>query len=143
LWLLGSFPSGKGDLSRLWLSCLGPWVFLLPKFANFKNISTFMGVIPHINLSHFQFFCWSYLSLNRVFSVELKHLYKKQCQIWSSNYNLLGINKIIYIGLETNVCTFCRSLFVIFSFFFWILYGMSFIDLRILITPLVAPFVLI
>ena len=33
---------------------------------------------------------------------------------------------------------YCRSLFVLFSFFFWILYGLSFIDLRILITLLVS-----
>jgi len=29
--LQGSPPSGMGDLSRFWLSCLGLFVFLLPK----------------------------------------------------------------------------------------------------------------
>jgi hypothetical protein len=32
---------------------------------------------------------------------------------------------------------FCRSLFVLLSFFFWPLYWLSFFDLRILFTPLV------
>ena len=36
------------------------------------------------------------------------------------------------------LCMFSRLLFVLFSFFFWILYGLSFIDLRILITPLIS-----
>jgi hypothetical protein len=34
---------------------------------------------------------------------------------------------------------FCRSLFVILTFFFWPLCCLSFFDLRILITPLVSP----
>jgi hypothetical protein len=33
---------------------------------------------------------------------------------------------------------FCRSLYVLLSFFFWPLCGLSFFDLRILITPLVS-----
>jgi len=37
------------------------------------------------------------------------------------------------------MCMFCRSLFVILSFFFWPLRCLSFFDLRILITPLVSP----
>jgi hypothetical protein len=36
------------------------------------------------------------------------------------------------------MCMFCRSFFVLFSFYFWILYGLSFIDLRILITLLIS-----
>jgi hypothetical protein len=34
---------------------------------------------------------------------------------------------------------FCRSLFVLLTFFFWPLYCMSFFDLQYLITPLVTP----
>ena len=33
------------------------------------------------------------------------------------------------------MCMFCRSVFVILSFFFWPLYCLSFFDLRILIIP--------
>ena len=33
---------------------------------------------------------------------------------------------------------FCRSLFLLLSYFFWSLCGMSFFDLRILMTPLVS-----
>jgi hypothetical protein len=36
------------------------------------------------------------------------------------------------------MCMFCRSLFVLLSFFFWLLCCLSFFDLRILITPLVS-----
>ena len=36
------------------------------------------------------------------------------------------------------MCMFCRSLFVILSFFFWPLCCLSFFDLRILITTLVS-----
>jgi hypothetical protein len=36
------------------------------------------------------------------------------------------------------MCMFCRSLFVILSFFFWSLCCLFFFDLRILITPLVS-----
>jgi hypothetical protein len=36
-------------------------------------------------------------------------------------------------------CMFCRSLFVLLSFFFWSLCCLSFVDLQILITPLAPP----
>ena len=36
------------------------------------------------------------------------------------------------------ICMFCRSLFVLLSFFFWPLSCLFFFDLRILITPLVS-----
>jgi hypothetical protein len=36
------------------------------------------------------------------------------------------------------MCMFCRSLFVLLSFFFWPCCCMSFFDLRILLTPLVS-----
>ena len=35
-------------------------------------------------------------------------------------------------------CMFCRSLFVLLSFFFWPLCCLSFFDVRLLITPLVS-----
>ena len=36
------------------------------------------------------------------------------------------------------MCMFCRSLFVLLSFFFWPLWCLFFFDIRILITPLVS-----
>jgi hypothetical protein len=44
-----------------------------------------------------------------------------------------------YVAQSLVFCVmFCRSLFVIFSFFFWPLCCLSFFDLRILINPLVS-----
>jgi hypothetical protein len=45
---------------------------------------------------------------------------------WGSCYSIFSF-----------MCIFCRSLFVLLSFFFWPLCGLFF-DLRILITPLVS-----
>ena len=46
---------------------------------------------------------------------------------WVSCYSILSF-----------MCMFCRSLFVLLSFFFWPLCCLFFFDLRILITPLVS-----
>ena len=46
---------------------------------------------------------------------------------WSSCYSIFSF-----------MCMFCRSLFVLLSFFFWPLCGLFFFELRILITPLVS-----
>ena len=38
------------------------------------------------------------------------------------------------------ICMFCRSLFVLLYFFFWPLCCLFFIDLRLLVSPLVSPY---
>ena len=52
----------------------------------------------------------------------------------NSNWNFNGVRVTWSI---INMCMFCRSLFVFFSFFFWSLWCLSF-DLRIMITSLVS-----
>jgi hypothetical protein len=45
----------------------------------------------------------------------------------------------VRVARSLGLCVvFCRSLFVLLSFFFWPLCCLSFFDLRILITPLVS-----
>ena len=53
-------------------------------------------------------------------------------------YNCIFLVKVVYLLILVLCVMFCRSLFVLLSFFFWSLCFLSFFDLRILINPLVS-----
>ena len=61
---------------------------------------------------------------------------------YPSAFRSTWIHPLFYWGWSHSIfsflCMFCRSLFVLLSFFFWPLCCLSFFDLWILITPLVS-----
>ena len=59
------------------------------------------------------------------------------CHIVCSCNDMIPVSGIY--SILSFMCIFCRSLFVLLSFFIWSLCCLFFFDIRILITPLVSP----
>jgi hypothetical protein len=53
--------------------------------------------------------------------------------VWNTTDATKSASCLDFVGLDLLCVMFCRSLFVLLSFFFWTLYGLSLFDLRILI----------
>jgi hypothetical protein len=104
-------PQAYVTLGRLWLPCLGHFVCLLSK--TFKSYGS-----PVF---------WLCTCMLKVFS-------KTRRAHWVRNrrFYLRVTQSLVFCVM------FCRSLFVILSFFFWPLCCLFFFDLQILIIPLVS-----
>ena len=57
---------------------------------------------------------------------------------WLVSWDYIKWYNDLYYSIFSSMCMFCRSLFVLFSLFYWPLCCLFFFDIRILITPLVS-----
>ena len=133
-------------LWRLWLSCLCLLNYLPSQILRLFSFPIFWHerIDKFVVLTRYLRLHW-YSLLQLQFGSLIYFVYKnKNVFIWihclpCGAHKLTPMFTRVAVTRSLVFCvTFCRSLFVLLSFFFWPLCCLSFFDLRILITPLVS-----
>ena len=107
--------------------CYRPWAGIVVRAPHLSMKLTFLTIYPMLITIGVQF---KYDCIYIYIYISKKLFYTGKSSLYAVLSSFMTYRRVCFM------CMFCRSLFVLLSFFFWPLCCLFLFDLRILITPL-------